>query len=228
MKSKDITLKTIHAAKTHLGLLSEKVPEISKFLDGLRKNSSRSQIAALIALTVVNTLLHNKTEGRLALVSFGEKPEKFSIQRGKEVQPYVEFFEDLQSEEVLISLIYSIMDAFDDVDGHEDLAVAYRSIAEFLEDFGVERPTLALVLSNSVGNYDDEHLSFLKAISEHDRYRLDILTLGKNGNMKSSLRMLKGLNSKVVPIESFSSQAFMGYLLDLIDSMTQGVIDPQS
>ncbi|MGD9396500.1 MAG: hypothetical protein PVJ05_08745, partial [Candidatus Thorarchaeota archaeon] len=91
-----------------------------------------------------------------------------------------------------------------------------------------ERPTLALVLSNSVGNYDDEYLSFLKAISEHDRYRLDILTLGKNGNMKSSLRMLKGLNSKVVPIESFSSQAFMGYLLDLIDSMTQGVIDPQS
>ena len=228
MKTKDVALKTLSAAKTHLGLLRKRVPEISTFLDGLRKNTSRSQIAALIALTVVNTLLHNKTEGRLALVSFGEKPEKFSIQRGKEVQPYVEFFVDLQSEEVLISLIYSIMDAVDDVDGHEDLAGAYRSIAEFLEDFGGEKPTLALVLSNGVGNYDEEHLSFLKAISEHDRYRLDILTLGKNGNMKSSLRMLKGLNSKVVPIESYSSQAFMGYLLDLIDSMTQGIIDHQS
>jgi hypothetical protein len=227
MKTKDVTLKTLHAAQTQLDLLSSKVPELKTFLDGLGKYVSRSQIAALTALTVVNTLIHNQTEGRLALVSFGEKPEKFSIQRGKEVQQYVEFFEDLQSDEVLISLIYSIMDIVDDVDGHEDLAGAYRSIAEYLEDFGTERPTLALVLSNSVGTYDEEHLSFLKAISEHSRYRLDILTLGKNGNMKSSLRLLKGLNSRVLPVESFSSQVFMGYLLNLIDRMTQGTTDLQ-
>jgi hypothetical protein len=174
---------------------------------------------------VVNTFVHNQTEGRLALVTFGESPQKFSIQRGKEVQPYVEFFDDLQSEEVLISLIYSVIDAMDDVDGHEDMAGAYRSIAEFLEDFGTERPTLALVLSNGVGVYDEEHLSFLRSISEHERYRLDILTLGKNGDMKSSLRMLKGLNSRVLPVESFSSQIFTGYILDVIDSVTMGTTD---
>ncbi|MBY8996180.1 MAG: hypothetical protein KGD60_00515 [Candidatus Thorarchaeota archaeon] len=228
MKTKDVSLKTIHAARTQLSSLGGKVPELNVFLDNLGKNVSRSQIAALIALTVVNTLIHNRTEGRLALVTFGETPEKFSIQRGKEVQPYVEFFDDLQSDEVLISLIYSIIDAVDDVDGHEDMAGAYRSIAEYLEDFGTDRPTLALVLSNSVGAYDEEHLSFLKAISEHDRYRFDVLSLGKNGNIKSSLRLLKGLNSRVLPVETFSSQRFTGYFLDLIDSLKQGITDHSS
>ncbi|MHA1963037.1 MAG: hypothetical protein ACW97G_00505 [Candidatus Thorarchaeota archaeon] len=225
MRTKDVLLKTLHAARTQLSALSNKVPELRTFLDSLRKNASRSQIAALAALTVVNTLMHNQTEGRLALVTFGEAPEKFSIQRGKEVQPYVEFFQDLQSEEVLISLIYSILDSVDDVDGHEDMAGVYRSVAEYLEDFGTDRPTLALVLSNGVGAYDEEHLSFLKAISEHDRYRLDILSLGKNENTKSSLRLLKGLNSRVLPVETFSSQIFSGYILDFIESLKQGATD---
>jgi hypothetical protein len=105
------------------------------------------------------------------------------------------------------------------------MAGVYRAIAEYLEDFGADRPTIALVLGNSVGNYDDEHLSFLRAIAEHDRCRLDILPLGKNGNMRSSLRLLKGLNSRVLPVESYSSPLFSGYLLDLIDSLTKGIID---
>jgi hypothetical protein len=228
MRTKDVSLKTLHAARTQLSSLRNKVPELGAFLDSLRKNASRSQIAALTALTVVNTLMHNQTEGRLALVTFGETPEKFSIQRGKEVQPYVEFFEDLQSEEVLISLIYSIIDTVDDVDGHEDMAGAYRSIAEYLEDFGSDRPTLALILSNGVGTYDEENLSILRAISEHERYRFDILSLGKNENMKSSLRLLKGLNSRVLPVETFSSQIFTGYLMDLIGSLKQSTTDHQS
>lgn len=228
MKTKDVTLKTLHAARTHLSSISDKVPELGVFLQGLRKTSSRAQIAALTALSIVNNFIHNRTEGRLALVTFSESPEKFSIQRGKAVQPYVEFLEDLQSEEVLISLIYSIIDTVEDVNGHEDMAGVYRSIAEYLEDFGDERPTLVIILGNSVGAYDEEHLSFLKAISEHDRYRLDIMTLGQNENMNSSLRMLKGLNSRVIPVESFSSQIFMGYLLDLIDSLTQGSTNAQS
>jgi hypothetical protein len=228
MKTKDVTLKTIHAAKTQLKPLIKLVPEIETFLSGTKKTASRSQIAALAALMIVNTLIHNRTEGRLALVTFNEIPEKFSIQRGKDVQSYVEFYEDLKSEEVLISLIYSIIDAVDDVEGYESTAGAYRSIAEYLEDFGPDRPTLALVLSNSPGTYDEEHLSFLRAISKHDRYRLDVLTLGKNGNQASSLRLLKGLNSNLIPVENFSSHAFTGYFLDLIDNLVSRSTDLQS
>ncbi len=228
MRTKDVSLKTPHAVRTQIGSLSSKIPEVEMFLNGLRRNVSRSQIAALAALSIVDLLRHNQTEGRLALVTFGETPEKFSIQRGKEIQPYVEFFEDLQSEEVLISLIYSIIDAVDEVDGNENMACAYRSIAEYLEDFGTERSTLALVLSNDIGTYNEEHLSFLRAIGNHERYWLDILSLGKSGTLKSSLRMLKGLKSRVVPMESFSLQVFSGYLLDLIDNITQSTTDVQS
>ena len=225
MKTKDVTLKTPHTARTQLSSLTDKVPEIDLFLKGLRKTASRSQIAALIALSVVNMLIHNRSDGRLALVTFGDTPEKFSIQRGKEVQPYVEFFEDMQSEEVLISLIYSIIDAIEESDGHENMSGVYRSIAEYLEDFGVDRPTIALVLGSEVGVYDEEHLSFLRAISEYDRYQLDVLTLGKNGDMKRSLRILKGLQARAIPIESFSSQAFSTYFLNLIENLTKGTTD---
>ncbi|NHI89574.1 MAG: hypothetical protein EAX87_08630 [Candidatus Thorarchaeota archaeon] len=225
MKTKDVTLKTMHTVRTQLSSLTEKVPELDQFLKGLRKTTSRSQIAALIALSVVNTLIHNRSDGRFALVTFGNTPEKFSIQRGNEVQSYVEFFEDMQSEEVLISLIYSILDAIEESDGHENISGAYRSVAEYLEDFGEDRPTIALVLGSEVGVYDEEHLSFLRAVSEFDRYQLDILTLGKNGDMKSSLRVLKGLQARVIPIESFSSQSFSAYFMSLIDNLTKGVTD---
>ncbi|MFW9832538.1 MAG: hypothetical protein ACFFEK_00950 [Candidatus Thorarchaeota archaeon] len=225
MKTKDVSLKTLHAARRQLSPLKSKVPELGPFLDALNKTSSRSQIAALSVLTIVNALLYNQTEGKLALVTFGETPEKFSIQRGKEVQPYVEFFQDLQSDEVLISLIYSVIDTLDDVDGHENMAGVYRAIAEYLEDFGSDRPTIAIVLSNSVGNYDEEHLSFLRAIADHDRCRLEILTLGKNEKMKNNLKLMKGLNSRVLPVEAFSSPLFSGYFLDLIDSLTQSTTD---
>ena len=223
MKTKDVTLKTMHTVRTQLSSLTEKVPELDLFLKGLRKTASRSQIAALIALSVVNALIHNRSDGRFALVTFGNTPEKFSIQRGNEVQSYVEFFEDMQSEEVLISLIYSIIDAIEESDGHENISGAYRSVAEYLEDFGEDRPTIALVLGSEVGVYDEEHLSFLRAVSEFDRYQLDILTLGKNGNMESSLRVLKGLHARVIPIESFSSQSFSAYFMSLIDNLTKGV-----
>ena len=87
---------------------------------------------------------------------------------------------------------------------------------------------LALILSNGVGTYDEENLSFLRAISEHERYRFDILSLGKSENVTSSLRLLKGLNSRVLPVETFSSHIFAGYLLDLIGSLKQSTTDHQS
>ncbi|MHA2152980.1 MAG: hypothetical protein ACXAAQ_13460, partial [Candidatus Thorarchaeota archaeon] len=60
---------------------------------------------------------------------------------------------------------------------------------------------------------------------KHDRYKLDILTLGNNGNQTSSLRLLKGLNSNLIPVETFSSHMFTGYFLDLIDSLVTKTTD---
>jgi hypothetical protein len=219
MNKRDISLKTLHTASRQLEPLSKQVPELKKFLSKLTPKASRSEIAALCALLVVSKLRYNQTEGRLGLVSFADTPDKFSIQHGSEIQSYVEFLGDLRSEEVEISLIYSILDGVVESSGGEDMAGAYRAIAEYLEDFGSARPTLVLVFSGSVGKYDGDHLPFLQAIKGHERYQIEFLRMGKNANHRSSLRILKGMNARILPLEAFSSQVFMGHILDVIDGL---------
>jgi hypothetical protein len=219
MSKKDIPLKTLRASIRELEELSKIVPEVGKFLNSLDKNPSRAEIAALSALLVVNTLAHNRTEGRFGLVTFAESPEKFSVQHGSEVRPYVEFLGDLQSEEVLVSLIFSILDSVRETGGHEEMVGAYRSIAEYLEDFGPARPTLLLVFSGNIGKYGEEHLPFIQAIKENERYQIEFFAFDKEKNQKGALRILKGIKARVLPIESFSSQLFIGHLLDVIDNL---------
>jgi len=219
MSKRDIPLKTLHTSIRELEDLSKIVPEIGTFLKNLDENPSRAEIAALSALLVVNALAHNRTEGRLGLVTFAESPEKFSVQHGSEVKPYVEFLGDLQSEEVLVSLIFSILDSVKETGGHEEMVGAYRSIAEYLEDFGPSRPTLLLVFSGDIGKYDEEHLPFIQAIKDNERYQIEFFTFGSKRNQKGALRILKGIKARVLPIDSFSSQLFIGHLLDVIDNL---------
>ena len=219
MSKKDIPFKSLHSARRELEELSNLVPEVGTFLSSLNNTLSPSEISALSALLVVNTLVHNRTEGRLGLVTFADSPEKFSVQYGSEIRSSVEFLGDLQSEEVLISLIFSILDNVKETGGYEKMDGAYRSIAEYLEDFGPSRPTLLLVFSGSVGKYDEENLPFIQAINENERYQIEFFTFDKKTNHKGSLRLLKGLNARVIPVESFSSQLFLGHILDVIDNL---------
>jgi len=228
MSKKDIPLKSLHTSIRELEELSKLVPEVGTFLNGLDESLSRAEIAALSALLVVNALAHNRTEGRLGLVTFAESPEKFSVQHGSEVKPYVEFLGDLQSEEVLVSLIFSILDSVKETGGYEEMAGAYRTIAEYLEDFGPARPTLLLVFSGNIGKYDEEHLPFIQAIKENERYQIEFFTFGRKKNQKGALRILKGIKARVLPIESFSSQLFIGHLLDVIDNLVPMSTSSQS
>jgi hypothetical protein len=219
MNKRDIMLNTLHAARRQLEPLSNRVPELKKFLKQLTPTASRSEIAALSALLIVNKLRHNQTEGRLGFVTFADTIDKFSVQHGNEVQSYVEFLNDLQSEEVEISLIYSILDSVAEFGGGEDMTRAYRAIAEYLEDFGSVRPTLILLFSGSAGKYDEDHLAFLQAIKAHERYQIEFFMMGKNSNRRSTLRILKGTNARLLPLETFSSQILMGHILDVIDNL---------
>jgi len=228
MSKRNIPLKTLHASIRELDDLTKLVPEVGTFLSSLEKNPTRAEVAALSALLVVNTLSQNRTEGRLGLVTFADVPEKFSVQHGSEVKSYVEFIGDLQSEEVLISLIFSILDSVKETGGYERMVGAYRSIAEYLEDFGSARPTLLLVFSGSIGKYDEEHLPFIQAIKENDRYQIEFFTFDETANQKSSLRLLKGIKARVLPVESFSSQLFVGHLLDVIDNLVPMTITSKS
>lgn len=228
MSKKDIPFKSLHSAKRALEELSNLVPEVGTFLHSLSSTLSPTEIAALSALLVVNTLAHNRTEGRFGLVIFADSPEKFSVQHGSEVRSSVEFLGDLQSEEVLVSLIFSILDNVRETGGYEKMDGAYRSIAEFLEDFGPSRPTLLLVFSGSVGKYDEENLPYIQAIKENERYQIEFFTFDKKTNHKGSLRLLKGVNARVLPVESFSSQLFLGHILDVIDDLVPRGTSSQS
>jgi hypothetical protein len=219
MNKQDMSLKTLHSTVRELRNLSSNAKEIGTFLNSLAPTATRAQIAALAGLLLVNTLSHNQTEGRLGLVTFAETPEKFSVQHGDEIRSYVEFLGDLQSEEVLVSLIYSILDTVNETGGREDMAGVYRSIAEYLDDFGASRPTLLLVFSGGIGKYDDDHLPFIQAIKERERYQIEFMTMDKKANHRSALRVLKGINARIVPLESFSSQIFVGHILDLINDL---------
>jgi hypothetical protein len=219
MNKRDVTLKTLSTVCHQLEPLSKQVPELKKFLGNLTPQASRSEIAALCVLLLVNNLRHNQTEGRLGFVTFSDAPEKFSIQHGGEIQPYIEFLSDMQSEEVYVSLVYSILDSIGESSGEENMAGAYRAVAEYLEDFGSALPTLVLLFSGDIGKFDEDHLPFLQAIKERERYQIEFLKMGKNSSHRSSLRILKGINARILPLEVFSSQVFLGHILDVIDSI---------
>ena len=228
MGSADTSLKSITTVIKQLQPLSEKVPELETFLKGLGKKPTQAEIAAICSLLVVNMLRYNRTEGRLGFATFGESSDKFSVQHGGEIQSYIEFNRDLQSDEVLVSLILSILDTAREMGGRENMAGAYRSIAEFLEDFGQSRPTIVLMFTGTMGKYDEEHLPYIKAISEHERYQMELFVMGNNHNLQSNLRLLNGVKSRVLPLERFASHVFLGYVLDVIDNVVPANIISQS
>jgi hypothetical protein len=219
MLSRDIKLETPLAAKRALANLCSTVPELSPFLDALGRDASRTQIAALASLIALNLLVFNQSDGKLGLVTFGEHADKFSVQHGENVRNYVEFSKDIHSEEVVAALAYSILDTTRSADGRENTALAYRSVAEYLDDFGSDRPTLVLIFSNGVGQYDEEHLPFIRALTEKERYRIDLFVMGEETSGPAALRLLKGLNANIIETRRFSSQKFAGHVLDAMHSL---------
>ncbi|MHA1768851.1 MAG: hypothetical protein ACTSV3_03265 [Candidatus Thorarchaeota archaeon] len=225
MRRRDVELATPGTVRASLQPLGERIPEVKEFVSRLEDKSSRAEISALGALLVLNQILHNRSDGRLGLITFAETSDKFTIQRGDIVQNYVRFREDLASEEVLVSLIYSILDTIKSSGGAEETSTAYRSIAEYLEDFGSERPTLVIMFSGGIGTYDDDHLPVLRSIAEQERYKLQVYKMGGKVS-PSDLRILKGLNAEVIETDRFAGLAFEGHLIDTIEEMIPSASRP--
>ena len=228
MSKKEIPFKSHRSTIHELKDLVEIVPEVGTFLNGLTTTLTRAEVSVLASLLIINTLMHNRTEGRLGLVTFAETPDKFSVQYGSEVRPSIEFLGDLQSEEVLVSLIFSILDNSREIGGYEKMQGAYRSIAEYLEDFGSSRPTLLLVFSGDIGSYDEENLPFTKAIKNNERYQIEFFTFEEKAKQKGALRLLKGIKARVLPVEAFSSHIFLGHIMDVIDNLVPSSASSQS
>ena len=219
MLLKDVTLETPNAIERELADFGVDLPELQTFVNGLSKSSSRAEVAAIAALLVFNLFNYNLSDGKLGLVTFGEEVDKFSVQHGDQVQTHIEFCKDIHSEEVAAALAYSILDTLKNPSGRENMALGYRAAAEYLEDFGSDRPTLILMFANGIGNYDEDHLPFLEALAKHERYRLLLFVMGSEVRTSQAMRLLKGMNADVISTRKFSSLKFIGHVLDAVEGL---------
>ncbi|MGY5852909.1 MAG: hypothetical protein RTU92_05020 [Candidatus Thorarchaeota archaeon] len=219
MNLRDVQLESKQPFKEGLVALSDIVPEISSFLNSLEDVVTRGEAAILGALQLINLVMMNRTEGKMSLVISGLAQTKFSIQKGQEIQPFIEFGEDIVSEEVLISLLYTLLDGLEDTQGSSTMSSIYRVVAEQLEDFGEERPSLGIIFGSSPVDGAEETNAYLKAISRHQRYQLDVFGLGDEFDSVKAEKTLKGVNARVYPIKSFSYHRFEGYVISALEHL---------
>ena len=205
MDTMDVGIKTLYSIKRRLEPLCEIVPEITTFLNNLDTRVTRAEAAALISLMVLNDLLANRGAGRLGLVTVADDAEKFSIQKGDTTQHYAEFSEDLSSKQVVEAMVYSILDAMRDSSTRTEMSNAYRAVAELLEDFGDELPTLVIMLGDSVRDPDEDPEPFLRSIAAHSRYRLVFLSLGTAPDDELAERMFESIRGGIININSVAT-----------------------
>ena len=219
MDTKDIDLKTLYSLKQRLSALSNDIPDLEKFLSKLNTAITRSEAAILLSLLTVHALSVNRTEGKLGLLIAGESLRKFTIQRGESIQSFAEYATDLQSEEVLISLIYTILDSQQELKVKGKLTIAFRAIAEVLEDLGSDQPTLVMLLTSNLTEDNEDISPFIRAISRNERYHLDAFGLGNEFNTEMARKRLEGIKFTLYPMTQFSAYYFDQYLLSAIDRM---------
>ncbi|MHA2003537.1 MAG: hypothetical protein ACW960_05455 [Candidatus Thorarchaeota archaeon] len=223
MGVQDIELKTIQSLKRRLSTLVSVVPEIDELLSGLGTSITRMNMATFAALLLIQSLSGNRSDGSLGIVTVSETPTKFSIQKGEIIQTSMQFSNDFASEDVLVSILYSLLDSSRDIGGSARLSGAFRAIAEFLEDFGSEMPTLVVLMANLGSETFDDVKPFLQVISSRNRYQIEILNLGEEAHSLGP--EFKDINVKVHQMTSFAADVFEGYLANVIEELVPGSPD---
>ncbi|TXT57423.1 MAG: hypothetical protein BAJATHORv1_10125 [Candidatus Thorarchaeota archaeon] len=216
MNIRDIPLKTVYSVRKGFSRLTKLVPELMDFLNGLGEQISRAELACLISLQIIQSLIDNQSDGKFGLCIVTDSVNKFSIQRGEIIQNYVSFSHDMQSEEVLTALIYTVLDAYKEPLGEDNFSLAFRSIAEMMEDIGDERPTLVEMIGNGIDLGDKEPIPYLHAISKTQKYHIDYIGIGEDFDPKKIEDYLKNLSASITPISRFSLHTFAGHLASTI------------
>ncbi|MBD3406404.1 MAG: hypothetical protein GF411_09860 [Candidatus Lokiarchaeota archaeon] len=216
MNIKDIPLKTVYSVRNGFNRLVDLVPELKSFLEGLGSEISRAELSCLIALQIIEAFIDNQSEGKLGLCIVTDNVDKFSIQRGEIVQEFVTFSNDMQSEEVLTALIYTILDAYKEPIGEDNFTLAFRSVAEMMEDIGNERPTLVCMIGNDLDIGDTDPSPFLRAISKTQQYHIEYFGVGSDFDQSKVEDYFTTLNASIIPIRQFSIHSFTGYLVSSV------------
>ncbi len=219
MGTEDISNEERFSISESLKGLQKHIPEIDPFLKRLQNKTSRSDAALLMTLNILNLFMMNRSGGKLALVLNGNQLSKFSIQKGNEIQNFVEFDSDLTSGEVITSLAYTLLDSTrEDIESKNDADV-YRAIAEYLEDMGAERPTLILLLTDKGIEQMEEAKQYLRTIRENERYSLDVFGLGEEFPEAQFEKLHEDIRSRIYPVKSVYYLQFIGYLVSAIETL---------
>ncbi|MFW9933632.1 MAG: hypothetical protein ACFFDR_13370, partial [Candidatus Thorarchaeota archaeon] len=215
MMVRDASVRNPRAIQKTLETLSNDLPEIATFLYGIRGTLSRWNVAATIILEMVNSFKHNKSEGKFGLVFVDRLPHKFTIQKNLETQEYIKFNSDMQNDEIFKSLVYSVIDAGEISDEPTDSKALFRSAAELTEDFGVERPTLMLLMLSEMDDIDDI-APYLQVLNSTRNLKLLIIGIGNQFGNLHRQKIKKMLDIDVQFIKEYSLFDLRGLLISKI------------
>ncbi len=221
MKNKDISFETKFSTIQALETITLHTKDIDSRIKQFQDELERRDAALLFSFILMNAIQYNNSEGKFGLVDVSEKAAKFSVQKQDSIQSYVSFADELCTREVLISVLYFISDTMEVVTNKSNLNQGYRAIAELMEDFGNDLPTLVLILGSDMGDQSYEKYPFLKSILKMERYQMEYLNFQKSSENNVTFTIPEGIKGRVIPIEEFSVHSVIGYLAMMIGGLTR-------
>lgn len=186
--------------------LAKMIPEMKPFITDIQRYQTRWSIAAITALGLINVLRYNRSQGKFGLVFVDRLPRKFTIQKYRNTQDYINFDGDMRNDEIFKSLVYSILDAEEVSDVATDPKTMFRAAAEMAEDIEQERPTLMLLMLSELGNRDELY-PYLQILAAHKNLHILIIVIGKQiGEIDAQIEDVKNL--EIVCLKEYSSFDF--------------------
>lgn len=211
VRVRDIEIKTPSTLQKYLGPLAESVLELDEYIAGISRVQTRWDVSELLSLAIARSMKHNKSEGKLGVAFVDKDPHKFTVQKGQKTQDYLSFGDDLQNDDVYKSLLYSIMDAGEISSSKTSSAALFRSLAEMVEDVGLDLPTLAIMITPSL-DLDDSMKPYLQAMKNIGMVRLLVLGVGRQFETNSINQVSEWIDTDFRDITEFSLFGTLGLI----------------
>ncbi len=215
MTVKDLRIEAPYSVSLKLKDILQGLGSYSDLLDISEAYTSRFQGAVVSALLILGSLEENRSEGRLGLCIAGERLRKFSIQHGQDIQDFVDFDRDLESPEVKTALKLFVLDALQEEKSDQAIANSYRAIGEYTDDFGMSRPTLAILIGDSGDTSDDAAQGFIDVLPSQCFELLRLET-------RSSVDSPRTANRSTVSLDALSVQKLVEELASALRRLDRG------
>jgi hypothetical protein len=211
VRVRDVEIKTPSTLREYLRPLTETVIELGDHIASIGRVQTRWDISELLSLAIIRSMKHNESEGRLGVVFVDRNPHKFTVQKGQRTQDFLSFDDDLQNDDVYKSLLYSIMDAGEISSDKTSSAALFRSLAEMVEDVGLDLPTLAIMITPSL-EFDESIKPYLQAMKSVGTAKLLILGVGGHLDRDSIEQVSEWIDIDFRDITAFSLFQTLGMI----------------